>query len=134
MDKLILGTVYLAKAILYGFVAYIIVFLVLKLVNGRKMDGKYVQCFVEYSFVVYIITLMQITGIADIVSWSFTAGKAFNWIPFVNEDMRLLFLNVLLFIPMGMFLPMILHRNWSFWKIGLIGMGISLLIEMIQLF
>ena len=64
-----------------------------------------------------------------------------NLLPLVNlfdyESKRNLLLNVIgnaaMFIPSGIVLPFVYKRLNSFWKVLLVGIGISLCIEMIQL-
>ena len=42
--------------------------------------------------------------------------------------------NVLVFVPYGMFLPLLVHRLRSFWQVVLFSFDFSLLVELLQLF
>ena len=46
--------------------------------------------------------------------------------------LRQSFLNMILFVPMGYFLPMVTNRMRSWWKVILFGLGVSLGIELLQ--
>lgn len=133
MDKLILGTVYLTKSILYGFLIYIGYLAAVRIIKGKgHMPGK-VPGLAGYSFTVYILVIAQATGIGNIMAWHLTVSKAINWVPFVKEEPGLILLNVLLFIPMGVFVPILFKANWNTMKILILGLSSSLVIEMIQL-
>lgn len=134
MEQLIFGTVYLAKGIVYGMIIYMIFFCATKAANCRKEKPSEVRYITEAIFTIYIVILLQITGTFNIFSWKFTANGTFNWVPFINEDIRLILLNVLLFVPMGILIPLIfkLGRGWI--NISAVGAGSSILIELIQMF
>ena len=46
--------------------------------------------------------------------------------------LRQSFLNIIMFVPMGYFLPIVTNRARSWWKVILLGVGISIGIELLQ--
>ena len=60
----------------------------------------------------------------------------FNFVPFLYmfSDYRSSLLNVLLFVPLGFFLPFFWKKFSSFWYTLLFGFCTSLLIELLQIF
>ncbi|MCI5621576.1 MAG: VanZ family protein [Lachnospiraceae bacterium] len=56
------------------------------------------------------------------------------WTYFQTNSWRNLFINILLFIPMGFLLPLGIRKLRVAWKTCLTGFGISLAIELVQLF
>ena len=134
MDKLILGTVYLTKSILYGLLIYIAYLAAVRIIKGKDHMPDKVSGLAGYSFTVYILVIAQATGIGNIMAWHLTASKAINWVPFVNEESGLILLNGLLFLPMGIFVPILFKKgNWNAVKILALGLSSSLVIELIQL-
>lgn len=134
MDKLILGTTYFARGILFGVAIYAIFFCVAKVTGCRKGNRSGACIAVEAIFTIYLVTLLQITGVDSVFSWKFTMSGTCNWIPFSNEEIKLVLLNVLLFIPMGFFVPLIIRKSRSWIRTIAFGSGCSLLIELSQMF
>lgn len=134
MDKLILGTTYFAKGILFGTIVYAIIFCAAKVTGCRKEKISGACIAVEWIFTIYLVTLLQITGVFSIFSWDFTMSGTCNWVPFVNEEIKLVVLNVLLFIPMGFFVPLVIRKNWDGVRTIVFGACCSLLIELSQMF
>lgn len=131
MDKLILGATYLANSLIYGSLIYIFIFVFQKIM---KRESEKTKSAVEYIFVIYFVTIAQVTGIANFFSWNFAKSQSINWIPLVNESPKLILLNALLFLPMGILMPLLFqNKKWNALKIAGIGGGISILIESIQL-
>lgn len=111
MDKLILGTVYLMKSILYGLLIYIAYLAAIRIIKGKDHMPDKVYDLAGYSFTVYILVIAQATGIGNIMAWHLTVSKAINWVPFVNEEPGLILLNGLLFLPMGIFVPILFKKG-----------------------
>lgn len=130
MDKLMLGMAYLSNAILIGTAVYVVFFLVRKTVKIKKYS--YAQSVPEYFFTVYVICVGLITNILNFKTWSLGGSHSYNLIPFVREEPKLLMFNLLLFVPMGYFIPLLFRKCRSFIKVLLLGILISVVVEVIQ--
>lgn len=120
---------YLTQAIIYGT----IVFLLLFFLNFRKNKEKKVMYHIlSYGFVVYIVMVLLITRVISSYGWHFAPGS-FAGIEISELFTVEKFLNMILFIPLGFFLPLLFDKK----KISLfIGIGVlfSCAIELIQYF
>ena len=91
-----------------------------------------------YIFAFYLIGVLVMTGIGKLGEFSFE----WAWPPFESwsqpgsVSIRFLepFLNVVLFFPLGFFLPLLYRFNRSFFKTLLTGFLFSLSIECLQMF
>lgn len=85
-------------------------------------------------FSVYLAAMDAVVGLPDItyIRLSFN----FNFVPFLYmfSDYRNSLLNVLLFVPLGFFLPFFWKEFRSFGKTVLFGFCTSLVIELLQIF
>ncbi|MGM9987627.1 MAG: VanZ family protein [Bacillaceae bacterium] len=90
-------------------------------------------------FVVIAIATIFLGGITFKPDHYFLNLKPFIW---VNETytmgfdkmIRQLLLNILMFVPLGVLLPMIFKSLRSFWKLALCTLSITILIEVLQYF
>lgn len=128
------GSMLLAQALIAGLVIYGLIAIVLK-VSGKTKAFKNGDCFLQYLFTVYMIFVGIVTGIFSFDAWGLHGAHNYNLIPFTGEDLSYIILNVLLFLPMGVFLPLICRKE----KVGLkktviIILFLSLFIECIQFF
>lgn len=130
MDKLMLGMAYLSNAILIGTAVYVVFFLARKTAGIKKRS--YVQIVPEYFFTVYVICVGLITNVLNFNTWSLGGSHSYNLILFVREEPKLIVFNLLLFVPMGYFLPVLFQKCRSLKKILLLGILISVVIELIQ--
>lgn len=132
MEKIFMGIGYLGDGILFGTAVYLFFCAIFYIRKGE------VRCFrdwwfLEYFFFIYLGTVGYVTRVLDVSAWSFGGGYGFNLIPWVNESKSLMVLNFCLFLPMGIFLPIVLRKiSWSVVKITAIGGLISIGIEIIQ--
>lgn len=55
------------------------------------------------------------------------------WTDFSLTEWRNIILNILMFVPFGIFLPLLFKIMQKFWKVYLAGLGLTLLIEILQL-
>lgn len=91
-----------------------------------------------FAFAAYLSAVFTVVGIPTVRNM--TVYAEFNWIPLLDvvnsplEYSKNTFLNVLLFVPLGFLLPAIWSRYRSLKKTLLIGLGLSLLIEILQIF
>ncbi len=75
----------------------------------------------------------MVTRVLDITSWSYGGFTAWNIVPFVNESWKLMLLNTLMFLPMGLFVPIFIKKiKWNYGKAIIAGALISLMIEFVQ--
>lgn len=95
-------------------------------------NGKWIY---KLLFIIYIIVVGRLTGIFDLQSWGIDGPHSFNLIPFSEESLSLIGLNIVLFIPMGFFFAMYLNeiKKKLVWSI-LIAFIVSAVIETIQFF
>lgn len=87
-----------------------------------------------FLFAVYLSAMFAVVGLPDIRYIRFDAH--INTVPFLYmfSDYKNSLLNVLLFMPMGIFLPLFFQKFRKLWRTVLFGFCISLLIEVLQLF
>lgn len=90
-------------------------------------------------FSLYLIAVFSAVGIPDIRSLVF--DPSINIIPIIDivnspiSYIRNEFLNILLFVPLGVFLPMIWNQDlFTLKRTVMFGMGLSFMIEVSQLF
>ena len=132
MEKILLGSSYLAQAIVMATIAFAVISTIYYLRYNKK-----IMCqpgwIIKYIFLVYIATVGIITRVLDITSWSYGGFTAWNIVPFVNESWKLMLLNTLMFLPMGLFVPTFIKKiKWNYGKAILAGALISLVIEFVQ--
>ena len=82
------------------------------------------------------IAIVQVAGIGSV--WDFIAyGRLYpyvNFKPFDSEGYMTYVLNVIMFMPLGFLLPFIWTGYRKLSKVALAGLGMSILIELLQLF
>lgn len=87
-----------------------------------------------FLFAVYLSAMFAVVGLPDIRYIRF--DPHFNFVPFryMFSDSLNSFLNVVLFFPMGLLLPLFWIRFQRLWITLLFGFQISFLIEVLQIF
>jgi len=89
-------------------------------------------------FVLYLSALFSVVGIPSI--YRITPNFKANYIPFLDISngaagyIRNMVLNIILFIPVGFLAPILWEEFRSLKKVTALGLGISLFIEIMQLF
>lgn len=103
------------------------------LLNKYFFHNKVRSCF-YFLFSVYLSGMFAVVGLPDICYVRFDPN--FNFIPFqyMFSDFDNSFLNVLLFLPMGFFLPIFWRSFQKAHKTVFFGFSVSLLIEILQIF
>lgn len=98
----------------------------------RFWDRKAIWAY--YLFAVYLCVVYRLTGPPDITYFRWDPGITF--VPFIGMigDLRSTVLNIVLFLPLGIGLPLLWDRYDSLQKTLLFGFCISLGIETAQLF
>lgn len=126
------GIYTLKSSVLMGCVLYLIVLLALYVLNIRRTVTW--KCVPELLLSVYSISLLKITGIFSL-SLSLNGVKNYNLIPFLGSSIVPIFLNFLLFLPLGFLLPVVFRScKQSVKRVVLIGGLLSLGIEVLQMF
>lgn len=128
------GAMLLAQALIAGIIVYGMTAVVLK-VCGKTRSLKNGRWFLHYLFTVYLIFVGIVTGMFSFDAWGLHGAHNYNLIPFTGEELSYIALNTLLFLPMGIFLPLVQSRKKrSFKKTVLFILLLSLFIECIQFF
>ena len=84
-------------------------------------------------FCLYLSAVFKLVGIPNVTY--FRPGLNLNLIPFrgIMADLKNSILNIALFIPLGVFLPVLWQRFRSLLPAALFGLGLSLAIELLQM-
>ena len=87
-----------------------------------------------FLFSIYLATMYAAVGLPDITYYRFFPH--FNFQPFLYmfSAWETTVLNVLLFIPLGFFMPMLWSRYRSFFRTVLLGFSVTMGIELLQIF
>lgn len=95
-------------------------------------DSKKTACYLVFS--VYLSAMFAVVGLPDIRYIRF--DPHFNFVPFAYmfSDFTNSFLNVVLFVPLGFFLPVFWKHFKPVFRTVLFGFCTSLLIEVLQIF
>lgn len=135
-DYLRLGIVLLVIAVVVLLIGYCGIYK--KLCKGkREVDLKKVFwwiVFVFYLFVVLVVTLFRPSGVwnkGQIISFFYSYKEA--WITASETAWRNIILNILMFVPLGFWLPVGMKRFRVFWKTYLVGFFMTVGIESFQL-
>lgn len=123
-----------------GAVSTIIVLLPIMLILRYTIFKQYSFKKVALVFVyaVYLSAVFTAVGIPTING--LIVNREFNWVPFVDivnspvEYLKNTVLNIILFVPLGFLLPTVWNEYRSAKKTLFTGLGISLLIEILQIF
>ena len=85
-------------------------------------------------FCLYLSAVYVLAGLPHILYVRYDVNL--NLIPFAYmfSDLDTTVLNVLLFVPLGIFLPLLWESFIPWWKTTLFGFSLSLLVEFLQLF
>ena len=85
-------------------------------------------------FAVYLCAVFAVAGLPNICYIRFDLNLNLKPFAYMFSDYRSTSLNVLLFVPLGIFLPLLWKPFRKLWWAGLFGLGTSLLIEALQIF
>lgn len=123
-----------AQALMPAVVIYIVFLLILVITKNKRTLCEHLLYVKEFIFLVYVWSVGFITGIFVPGNWSFEPMLSFNYVPFTNESLEMILLNVLMMIPMGILLPMVFTRMNGWKKMLLAAVLIPMIIEIIQMF
>ena len=123
---------------LFGLLAAAPVYAVIWLFTRRRFPAGAGIHVLRYLFLTYLICV----GMMTLVPSGFDAAGGANLVPFSSiadallstseVALQLLFLNILMFVPMGVFLPWVFPKLDRLYKAVLIFLGATLLIELLQ--
>lgn len=117
-------------------VLWLPVFIALDILFRRKMRIRWKLSYLTLA--VYLSAVFSIVGLPGITT--VTLDLTFNWIPFADilyyteRYIEISILNILLFLPLGVLLPLMWEEFQSLKRTALFGFGLSLLIETLQIF
>ena len=103
------------------------------ILNKYIIRDKY-RCLTFLIFSIYLATMYAAVGLPDITYYRYY--PKFNFQPFLYmfSDIIPTVLNVVLFVPLGIFMPMLWTQFHSWWKTVGLGFALSLSIELLQIF
>lgn len=135
LDYLWLG-VLVAGILGIGFVIWYFGYFKRKWPDKKLNKGK---AFLWCVFVIYLVVVIGVTmlsrgnfyGNAKIYPLFYSYRDAWN--DFSITEWRNIILNICMFVPFGVFVPMLLKRLDSFWKVFVCGLCLTLFIECSQL-
>lgn len=86
-------------------------------------------------FAFYIVTVLSITGPGHILDIGIERERTISLVPFKFQDGNLfgMITNIILFIPLGVFLPSLWNKFEKILNTILVGFSFSLIIELLQL-
>lgn len=125
-------SLYSILSLLINIFSVFIFVIPLYLIISRKNMNKFVKL-LSSLFIIYIIAVFSLVGIPSIDYMKIDLG--FNFIPFIDiiSSPKSALLNILLFIPLGIFLPMLWKEEYNeFLKTLIFGFIFSLCIEVLQ--
>ena len=112
-----------------GIIAGMVIFLL----KGRAFQNAS-RCLIGTVFAVYLLAVFSLTGIPSVNG--LVLDVSVNLVPFAGivGDIKNAALNVLLFVPLGILLPLLWREFRSFPRAALAGLLLSLGIEVLQIF
>jgi glycopeptide antibiotics resistance protein len=135
-EYLFLGVFISILIILVFFIGYFLIYKKL-LKKEKKLSFKKiisVGIFIVYIFIVLSATLLdRYDGISSQVTLQLFSAYKYAWNYWSIKEWRNIILNILLFVPIGMLLPIIFKKLNKFWKVYLISFLITIFIEIFQL-
>lgn len=85
-------------------------------------------------FSLYLAAVYAVVGLPNVTYVRFDPHFNFEPFAYMFSDLESTLLNVVLFFPLGLALPIFWQSFKPFWKTMLLGFGFSLLIETLQIF
>lgn len=96
--------------------------------------NKKKKIFLLCLFITYIWLILFITGIDSIYFWQEASLERINLVPSASLSDIGYKLNIILFVPMGILIPLIWAKERNIYHVLLLGFLVSLTIEMLQIF
>lgn len=130
--------IYLILEVISGFLAVLpfIIFIQFILTKGFHKNGitlSYWHLIGVYGLIFILVGMLSVTGIPNIYNLHFVTD--INWVPFkdITTNSVQYVLNIILFVPLGLFMPLLWKRFVSLQKVLNISFLFSLAIELSQL-
>lgn len=135
---IIIGISSLLKAIVPAAIIYAVMLAIL-IKSGMRKKVRKSKCVIEYFYLVYIWTILEITGIIGMqfnLQWFEQSLGSFGlYIPGSRGELMMVLFNICLFIPLGILTPFVFEKIFSSpIKVILGSMVFSICIEILQMF
>ncbi|ADL53316.1 VanZ family protein [Clostridium cellulovorans] len=135
---MIIGIIDLIRGIPIAILVYAVILGTL-LVSKKRKKIEYNRIIVEFIFVLYIVAILKITGVIGMtfnIYWFIDGLRFFEFsLPFDNASLKMVVLNLLLFVPFGFLLPIAIRsEKWNWKKALMTGLLFSMTIETLQMF
>ena len=132
MNYIMNGIGNLKYGVLFGVAVYILIIFFLYILKIRRSISW--KCVVEVTFCIYVITLLETTGIFTL-NYGLNGIISYNLLPFIGSSIIPVLLNFILFVPYGFLLPVVFSScKWNWKKVVILGGLTSLAIELLQMF
>ena len=116
------------------FISAAVFLIPILLVLGKTYLHDAKRCVCHMLFALYLAAVCVVVGMPSVTSLTF--DPTIEAVPFISmiEDAKNCILNVILFVPLGLFLPLLWEKFGSLARTALFGFGVSLAVELCQLF
>ncbi len=134
MEYLMQGVGLTARPVLLGLIIYVIFIVIMLIANQKDRLKDHYWYLGEATLLIYVIAVLYITGILG-GTWDSHGGNTgtFNTQFMTNESPKLMVLNFVMFVPLGVLLPATVFRSgWSFIRTSITGFLFSGCIETMQ--
>lgn len=128
------------SALIHGIPLASIVYIVLLLLLwiSKKRSIKKFRI-IEFAFILYIVAILKITGIIGMqfnIKWfKNSLGSLGFYSPLGEGELKMLVLNMVLFIPFGILIPIVIRTlRWNWLRVFIVGFSFSIAIEFLQMF
>lgn len=133
-EVLLLGIgVAIFTVVLFSFMHFIIYKKCMKGTKQLRVE-KVVLCstFIIYLVVVLGATLLRPGYMESAFYWRIFSSYKAAWVSGSYTEWRNLILNIMMFVPLGIYIPIVFQRLNKFYKVYLVGLLLSVSIEIIQ--
>ena len=142
VDYFFYGFIYLLGSIRFSIIVYFILNVIFLFSGKRKFKEDFrtqkKKILFEFLLLLYMCTILKITGVIGMnfnTQFNSSVLKNIIIVPFVGSNIKMVILNILMFVPYGILLPIVFtKRKWDVKGICFISFCSSLCIEILQLF
>jgi len=136
MRYIIRGMISFVRVIPIATAVYVALSILLWICKKRKFKQFKT---IEFVFLVYIITILDITGIIGMqinIDWFKNSFSSLGlYLPTSREELLMSILNMILFIPIGVFMPIVFqNKKCNMIVVLIVGLCFSIVIEFLQMF
>lgn len=129
---IIFGIVMAIKSCFLGLGTWVITICYMKFTKKNLFLKTRLYFIKEFLLGTYVVFILYSTGLIG-SSWSFDTHFSYNFIPFIKQDIEVLLLNCVLFIPYGALTALEFKKINCWWKSFVAGLSFSLTVEVIQI-